>query len=90
MQDTSVVSIERLANGAEYWVDAGGPNSPNRNQKIAELARSQGNFALAAERYERARWARAGTPDEHLFLPPEVDGELLALSQECARLASDG
>jgi hypothetical protein len=90
LQDESMIKLDTMPNGAKLWVDAGGPDSPNRNRKIAELARSQGNYALAADRFERARWARAGTADQHLFLPPEIDGELLALSQECARLASEG
>ena len=79
--------IDAMPNGACLWIDAGNVGSPSRNRMIAELARAQGNYALASERFERARWARnMKTGERFLFLSPEKDAELQELAQECARL----
>ena len=78
--------IDTMPNGALLWVDAGNVDSPNRNRKIAELARAQGNHTLASERFERARWAtNFKTGERFLFLSPQEDAELQNLAQECAK-----
>lgn len=77
--------IQTRPNGSRFWVDAGNLDSPNRNKMIAKLAISQGNFALAAEHFERSRWAlNQKTGQRYLYLSPERDAELKRKAEECA------
>lgn len=83
----ATTELQAMPNGAHLWIDAGALDSPNRNRKIAELARAQGNYALASDRFERARWARnVKTGERFLNLSADADAELQKLAQECARL----
>lgn len=87
LQDGAEIDIEVMPNGAHLWIEAGNVDSPRRNRMLAELAKAQGDYALALERFERARWARnMKTGERYLYLSLEADSELQKLAQECARL----
>ena len=86
--DGVATDIETRANGAHLWVEAGNVDSPSRNRMIAELAKARGDYSLASDRFERARWARnMKTGERYLYLPADADAELQRLARECASLA---
>ena len=83
--DDDELNIERAANGAHLWIDAGAKESPNRNIRIAELAAELGDYGIAAQRFERARWAtNFKTGAKALWASPKIDAELLSLSKRYA------
>lgn len=83
--DQYPTEIDSRQNGAQLWIDAGTVDSPKRNRRIAEVAQYLGEYALAAEHFERARWAFDHSSGErYLFLSPDEDAELLKLAQNCA------
>jgi hypothetical protein len=79
------LDIEHNASGAHLWIDAGAKESPNRNIRIAELGAELGDYRMAADRFERARWAtNFKTGARTLWAPPKIDAELLSLSRQYA------
>lgn len=76
-------------NGGKIGISAGGPDSPHRHRKTAELAAPIGDYALAAQHYERARWTTNRIRTEpYLCFPAAEDQKLVDLTAHYAGLAA--
>lgn len=80
--------LEAGPHGAYQCIDAGNTDSPLRNRMLGELAVASGNYKLAAEKYERARWAlNQGSNERYLYLSETDDQKLLDLVASYEKLA---
>lgn len=77
-----IPSIENYQSHARFWIEAGNPDSPMRNEYIAELAVALNRFELASKHYDRSRWAKnMETGEKYLFLPKSQDDERRKLAE---------
>lgn len=82
------VIVQQAPNGATLRLSAGKFESPAHNYMLARLYYAIDQFSLAAEHFEKARWAKnRKTGALFLFRSPDDDAELRRLAEECARKA---
>jgi hypothetical protein len=79
--------LQNMPNGAHQYLDAGNPGSPRSNRMMGYVALATQDYALAAETFERARWA-TGHPVPRLYLDDADDQILRDLVEHCKALAA--